>query len=130
MAYIFGALLICYTRGMVILLIRTIKGNSPELLYNFYPWAENLIFLNSSLNPMIYCWRNREIRRAVFRVINSVASLICRKSVEYSIDVEYVTEARLRTSKSEYGTYVMRTGLPDTPETMKDIEVLSICSWF
>ena len=128
MAYIFGALLICYTPGMVILLIRTIKGDSPELLYNFYPWAENLIFLNSSLNPMIYCWRNREIRRAVFRVINSVTSLICRKSVEYSVDVEYVTEARSRTPKSEYGTYVMRTGVPDTPETMKDIEVLSICS--
>ena len=88
MAYIFGALLICHTPGMVILLIRTIKGDSPELLNNFYPWAEDLIFLNSSLNPMIYCWRNCEIRRAVFRVINSATSLICRKSVEYSVDVD------------------------------------------
>ena len=121
MAYIFGALLICYTPGMVILLTRTIKGDSPELLYNFYPWAENLIFLNSSLNPMIYCWRNREIRRAVFRVINSVTSLICRKSVEYSVDVKYVTEATSRTPKSEYETNVTRTGVPDTPEPMKDI---------
>ena len=113
---------------MVILLTRTIKGDSPELLYNFYPWAENLISRNSSLNPIIYCWRNCEIRRAVFRVINSVTSPICWKSVEYSVDAKYVTEATSRTPKSEYETNVTRTGVLDTPETMNDIEVLSICS--
>ena len=125
MAYIFGALLICYTPGMVILLTRTIKGDTPELLYTFYPWAENLIFLNSSLNPMIYCWRNREIRRAVFRVINPLTSLICKGRVGSSVNMGYVPEARSKTPKTECGTFVT---MQNSPEIPKDIEVLSICS--
>ena len=127
MAYIFGALLICYTPGMIILLIRTVKGDSPQLLYNFYPWAENLIFLNSSLNPMIYCWRNREIRRAVFRVINPVISQICNRQIGSSVNVGYVNEARSRTPKSEYGTCITRTGAHTSP-VVKEIEIQSVCS--
>lgn len=128
MAYIFGALLICYSPGMVILLIRTIKGDSPELLYNFYPWAENLIFLNSSLNPMIYCWRNREIRCAVFRVINPVTSLICPNRVGFLGNVGYIAEARSRTPRSEYLSHVTRARAENSPKTLKDVDVVSICS--
>ncbi len=40
------------------------------LLYVAYPWAESFIFMSSTLNPLIYCWRNREIRSAVFRVVS------------------------------------------------------------
>ena len=128
MAYIFGALLICYSPGMVILLIRTIKGDSPEFLYTFYPWAENLIFLSSSLNPMIYCWRNREIRCAVVRVINPLTSLICPNRVGFSVNVGYVAEVRSRTQRSEYVSYVTRVRVGNSPETLKDVDVLSICS--
>lgn len=125
MAYIFGALLICYTPGMVILLVRTIKGDSPQLLYDFYPWAENLIFLNSSLNPMIYCWRNREIRRAVFRIINPLASLTCSNRVISTVNVGYLTEARSKPPKTDYATFVTRTRPQDT---LKDVDVLSVSS--
>ncbi|KAK3704464.1 hypothetical protein QZH41_003427 [Actinostola sp. cb2023] len=69
MVFIFGSLLICYTPGMIVLLIRTVTGDTITLLYIAYPWAENLIFLNSVFNPIIYCWRNRDIRRAVFEVL-------------------------------------------------------------
>lgn len=128
MAYIFGALLICYTPGMVILLIRTIKGDSPQLLYIFYPWAENLIFLNSSLNPMIYCWRNREIRRAVFRVINPLTRQIFHRHIGSSVNVGYVQEARSKTPKTEYGTpCVSRMGAQNSP-VARDIEIQSVCS--
>ena len=127
MAYIFGALLICYTPGMIILLIRTIKGDTPQLLYSFYPWAENLIFLNSSLNPMIYCWRNREIRRAVFRVINPLTSQICHRTIGSPINVGYIAEGRANTPKTEYGTWITRTGAQDSP-VAKDIEIQSVCS--
>jgi hypothetical protein len=69
MAFIFGSLLLCYTPGMIILFIRSKTGDTSDIMYVYYPWAENLIFLNSALNPLIYCWRNREIRRAVFNVL-------------------------------------------------------------
>ena len=127
MAYIFGALLICYTPGMIILLIRTIKGDTPQLLYSFYPWAENLIFLNSSLNPMIYCWRNREIRRAVFRVINPLTSQIFHRTIGPPIDVGHIAEGRTKTPKTDYGTWIARRGAQDSPVT-KDIEIQSVCS--
>lgn len=127
MAYIFGALLVCYLPGMTILLIRTIKGDSPQLLYNYYPWAENLIFLNSALNPMIYCWRNREIRRAVFRVINPVLSQMFNRHIASSIKVGYVNEAGSRTPKTEYGTCVSGRRVQTSPIT-RDVEIQSVCS--
>ena len=36
---------------MVILLTRTIKGDSPELLYNFYPWAQKPDISKQFLEP-------------------------------------------------------------------------------
>ena len=122
MAYIFGALLICYTPGMIILLIRTMKGDTAELLYSFYPWAENLIFLNSSLNPMIYCWRNREIRRAVFRVINRWSGRMW-PNITSSASAGDVEVTRGPTPKTEYGVNMAKRDA-----RTKDMAVQSICS--
>ena len=128
MAYIFGALLICYTPGMVILLIRTVKGDSPELLYNFYPWAENLIFLNSSLNPMIYCWRNREIRHVVFRFLSPLTSKLFKNRKGSLMNMADGQNEKSKTPKTEYATFAIRIGPQNSKETIKDLEVLSICS--
>ena len=64
-----------------------ITCNIPVLfvmVYNFggghfnnlsvFSWTETIAFLNSSINPVICCWRNRGIRRAVFNVL---AKMIC-----------------------------------------------------
>ena len=40
------------------------------------PWAwrftSAVTFLNSSINPFLYCWRTRELRTAVFRMIRNI----------------------------------------------------------
>ena len=41
---------------------------------NVFSWTETIAFLNSSINPVIFCWRNRGIRRAV---LNILAKMIC-----------------------------------------------------
>ena len=128
MAYIFGALLICYTPGMVILLIRTVKGDSPELLYSFYPWAENLIFLNSSLNPMIYCWRNREIRRVVFRFLSPLTSKLFRNREASLTNMADSQNERSKTRKTDYATFATRARTQNVSETVKDFEILSVYS--
>ena len=49
-------------------LIIRFYGSSIALKKLFRLW-ETLIFLNSSLNPVIYCWRMRHIRRGIIDVL-------------------------------------------------------------
>ena len=64
--WIFAALIICYAPFGLLLIVNAIL---PELsgsladLYFFF--AVTLVYLNSSLNPMLYFWKIRELRHAV-----------------------------------------------------------------
>ena len=60
--------LLCYLPYFIFLILRDMyKINTFTRLATEF--AQTLIFLNSSLNPVIYCWRLREIRAAVKRTI-------------------------------------------------------------
>lgn len=37
--------------------------------YNYYSWAETVALLNSSLNPIVCCWRSRNIRKAILKLV-------------------------------------------------------------
>ena len=37
--------------------------------YNHYSWTETLAFLNSCTNPLICCWKSRQIRQAVIAIL-------------------------------------------------------------
>lgn len=116
MLFICGSLLICYTPGMVVLLFRALKGDSATLLYVAYPWAENLIFLNSAFNPAIYCWRNREIRRAVFDVLG-----IKRNEVrDFSLNATARSATFATTQRDDFQTSKDSNGnIPTTLQTVK-----------
>lgn len=43
-------------------------------------FADTLIFLNSSINPALYCWRLRELRAAV---INTLKAMLCQQTEEH-----------------------------------------------
>ena len=59
------ALVICYFPFTIFLVFAMhLKGIHPRL-YLILNFTATLVFLNSSLNPFLYCWRIKEIRQAV-----------------------------------------------------------------
>ena len=71
MAWIQLALLACYAPFIVALaLLLTMKGSAEIQIYIYV--AKTLIFLNSSLNPILYCWKIREVKEAVKNTIRQL----------------------------------------------------------
>ena len=59
------ALVICYFPFTIFLVFAMhLKGIHPRLQF-ILNFTATLVFLNSSLNPFLYCWRIKEIRQAV-----------------------------------------------------------------
>ena len=64
-----AALIVTMTPSVVIL---ATFGRSNEAAYM---WAVTLIFLNSSLNPLIYTWSNEKFRKAALRIMQAWAGV-------------------------------------------------------
>ena len=61
--YVVGAVAVCYlplTLQIANLLDKRTAIIAPE-------WIRTVVLLNSLLNPLVYCWRQKEIRKFVFR---------------------------------------------------------------
>ena len=59
------ALVICYFPFLIFRIVTHLKDVHPGLYLLWYSLTTTLVFLNSSLNPGLYCWRIKEIRQAV-----------------------------------------------------------------
>ena len=58
------ALVVCYLPVGIVVVLRLQRGVPSFLLVaRFY--SATSVFLNSSLNPILYCWKIREVRQAV-----------------------------------------------------------------
>ena len=55
-------LLACYLPYSIVSGVKAITGDTFAVAHGF---TATLIFLNSSVNPVLYCWRIREVRQAV-----------------------------------------------------------------
>ena len=77
--YVYVVFFICYLLYFISLVVYNISGPSIEfkrcLLYS---WT--LMYLNSSLNPVIYCWKMRHIRHAIMDILRSISWLGNRAS--------------------------------------------------
>ena len=62
--YIYGLLLIFYLPFGLTMLAETLIGYTRSVKIA-YDYTKTAVFINSLLNPLVYCWRIREIRRAV-----------------------------------------------------------------
>ena len=62
--YIYGLLLIFYLPFGLTMLLQVLSGYTRSVKIA-YDYATTAVFINSFLNPLVYCWRIREIRRAV-----------------------------------------------------------------
>ena len=64
-------LVVCYIPHGVVVALRAKSGLSISL-YNARIYTTTLLYLNSSLNPILYCWKLDEVRQAVKDTIRQV----------------------------------------------------------
>ena len=70
-----GTLGICYLPHFIT--VALIHRRMSSSLYRAFQSTTTLLYLNSSLNPLLYCWKIREVRQAVKVTLRQ---LFCRSS--------------------------------------------------
>ena len=76
--YLYLVFVACYVPRMCIMSIISSAGESTALLIHLRLYTFTLVFLNSSLNPLIYCWKMRHIGKAIMVILRNLAP--CRSS--------------------------------------------------
>ena len=63
-----GAVVLCFAPTFFYIVLRLVvfSHNPVSPILAFRPWPRTFTMLNSFFNPLIYCWRQREIRKFVF----------------------------------------------------------------
>ena len=70
--YVFLWFLICYLPYCVVVVVYQISG--PSIPFKkAYLSSLTLVFFNSSLNPVIYCWKMAHIRHAVMDILRNIS---------------------------------------------------------
>ena len=69
--YMYLVFVACYLPYLVCLVVAdtTVTSNSIKSLYLF---SYTILFLNSSLNPVIYCWKLRHIRHTIMDIMRNM----------------------------------------------------------
>ena len=69
--YVYLVLLICYLPHLISM--AAIKIHGPSIpLKRFFLFSMTLVFLNSVLNPVIYCWKMRHVRHAFIHLLRNM----------------------------------------------------------
>ena len=63
MVYIVGIFILCYIPFLSVKIVHKIDGYTVGVK-TAYLYASTVVFLNSSFNPVVYCWRITDIRMA------------------------------------------------------------------
>ena len=69
--FVYLALLVCYLPNACLLVMYSILGQNTTIK-TMQLYTVTLLFLNSSLNPLIYCWKMRHIRQAVMDILRNI----------------------------------------------------------
>ena len=72
--YVYLVFLICYLPFLICLVAAEIDGPSIPLK-SWFIFSLTLIFLSSSLNPVMYCWKMTHIRHALLDILRNVPCL-------------------------------------------------------
>ena len=72
-------MLLCYIPGAVSVLITVTYEQHWNITIMIGWYFETIMFMNSAINPFLYIWRNREIRRAVLKILRKI---LCRTDEE------------------------------------------------
>jgi len=69
--YVYLVLLLCYLPKVCSFVVILNSGFSPGVKV-FFSYSMTFLFLNSLLNPVIYCWKMRHIRSAVLNIMRNI----------------------------------------------------------
>ena len=69
--YLYIVFLVCYLPNTCYLFIKVIEPQSGIAMEGLSNYSKTLVLLNSSLNPLIYCWKMRQIRLAVITILRN-----------------------------------------------------------
>ena len=65
-------LVVCYLPAAIVVALTPQRGISTSTYLN-KQFTISLVFLNSSLNPLLYCWKIREVRQAVKEILRGLS---------------------------------------------------------
>ena len=69
---VYVVFLLCYLPNNCILWTIALTGSSAPLITIIQRYTITLLFLNSSLNPLIYSWKMRDIRHNIMNILRNV----------------------------------------------------------
>jgi len=72
--YVFLVFLLCYLPSLIGIAVYEINGPSIPL-NKVVLFSRTLVYLNSSLNPVIYCWKLRHIRHSITNILRNMSWL-------------------------------------------------------
>ena len=78
------ALVICYSPSIIFLILTHRKRIPTGIDWILFDCTVTPVFLNSSLNPFLYCWRIKEIRQAVKATIRRFCACVSRGTLTLS----------------------------------------------
>ena len=72
--YVCIVFLICYLPSYILSFLFLARLLSPISFYKASLYTTTLLFLNSSLNPVIYCWKMGSIRRTLVDIMRGIVN--------------------------------------------------------
>jgi len=71
LAIILAALILTYLPGLITVLVTISSGIiiKPRFLSVLFNWVKTSLLLGSLFNPIIYCWRMKELRKAFLEIL-------------------------------------------------------------
>ena len=72
--YVCVVFMICYLPSYILSFLLLARLLSPISFFEASPYTITLVFLNSSLNPVIYCWKMGPIRRTLMDIMRSIVN--------------------------------------------------------
>ena len=70
--YVYLVFLICYLPYFIYMAVIRMYGSSTALK-QFFLYSLTLMYLNSSLNSVIYCWKMRHVRHAIMDILRKMS---------------------------------------------------------
>ena len=66
---------VCYLPNVLIEIVDAIYGygSASIVIHTLNIYLVTLMFLNSSLNPAIYCWKMRHIRHTMLEILQNIS---------------------------------------------------------